>query len=314
MDEKERELQRRIFKSPSLLPGFDAPLAVATEVPVRRAGSADLVVVDREGQIAVVECKRARNPESRRWVIGQVFEYAAGLWKLDYSGFERTLASRGTSLTQPFKGAADWDEETFRHAVSRNLGTGDFRLFIAVDEMTDGLKKHLHRTVSFFNRQAPEVQVLVVALPHDGPAEVYGDDPATVPPLPPRLRPDRWTLIDETSSPAAAAAAEALFDWADTMEGRGVEVRCTPTQCAVQAPRGPLFRVRPEEVQVALSAVIRKNEPWNEATKTLVQGLDKIGVRLEDNRPRAPLEVLADDRARADFLALMAQHLATLTG
>jgi RecB family endonuclease NucS len=78
-DEKERELQKRIFESPSLLPGFDGPAAGTKEVPVRRAGSADVVVVNAEGKIAIVECKRATNPECRRWVIGQVFEYAAGL-------------------------------------------------------------------------------------------------------------------------------------------------------------------------------------------------------------------------------------------
>ncbi len=71
-------------------------MAAAKEVPVRRAGNADVVVVDAEGQIAIVECKRASNPESRRWVIGQVFEYAAGLWKLDYEDFKRLLAARDT--------------------------------------------------------------------------------------------------------------------------------------------------------------------------------------------------------------------------
>jgi hypothetical protein len=123
-EEKERELQRRIFESPTLLPGFDGPVVAAEEVPVRRAGSVDLVVIDAAGQIAIVECKRATNPESRRWVIGQVFEYTAGLWKLGYSDFERLLAARGAELTNHFKDAAGWDEATF-------------------DEMTEGLKEEV---------------------------------------------------------------------------------------------------------------------------------------------------------------------------
>jgi hypothetical protein len=122
-DEKERELQKRILESPSLLPGFNEPAAATKEVAVRRAGSADVVVVDAEGQIAIVECKRATNPECRRCVIGQVFEYAAGLWKLGYSDFERILAARGTILTKPFKGAAGWDEETFRRVRLPNPGS-----------------------------------------------------------------------------------------------------------------------------------------------------------------------------------------------
>lgn len=209
-DEKERELQKRILESPSLLPGFDGPTAAAEEVPVRRAGSADVVVVDAGGQIAIVECKRATNPECRRWVIGQVFEYAAGLWKLDYEDFERSLAARGTVLTEPFKDAAGWKEKTFRRAVSRTLEAGDFRLFIAVDEMTEKLTKRLNRTVVFVNNQLPKVQFLAVALPHDAPVEVYGEDPEAIPPLKPKLKPDRWTLIDEISSPDATIVAKDL--------------------------------------------------------------------------------------------------------
>lgn len=312
-DEKERKLQRRILESPYLLPGFDGPVAVAEEVPVRRAGSADAIAVGAEGQIAIVECKRAANPECRRWVIGQAFEYAAGLWKLDYAGFERSLAARGTVLTKPFQHVAGWDEENFRRAVSRNLEAGDFRVFIAVDEMTEGLKKRLNRTVAFLNSQLPNVQFLAVALPHDGPVEVYGDDPDAIPPLEPKLKPDRWTLIDETGSPAAAAAAEHLFEWADRMKPFEVEVRPTPTQCIVEVPRGPLFRVRPREVQVALSPMIRKDEPWDDQVRELVQDLDEIGVRLEGNRPRAPLELLAHDSTRMAFLALMERYLDILS-
>ena len=318
-DEKERELQKRIFESPSLLPGFDGPTAAAKEVPVRRAGSADVVVVDAEGQIAIVECKRASNPECRRWVIGQVFEYAARLWKCDYEDFKRLLAARGTGLTKPFEDVAEWDEETFRRDVSRTLETGEFRLFIAVDEMTEKLKKRLDRTVVFLNSRLPKaVQFLAVALPRGGPAEVYGDeDPEAIPPLPPKLKPDQWTLIEEINSPDAELVAEDLFDWADGMKSRGVRVRCPPTQTQgiIEVPgTGRLFRVRPREVQVALSAVVRKGEPWDERTEQLVQDLDEIGVRLEGRRPRAPLELLADDRTRAKFLALMERHLETLTG
>jgi hypothetical protein len=32
---------------------------------------------------------------------------------------------------------------------------------------------------------------------------------------------------------------------------------------------------------VALSAVVRKDEPWDESTTQLVQDLDEIGVRLK---------------------------------
>jgi hypothetical protein len=45
-----------------------------------------------------------------------------------------------------------------------------------------------------------------------------------------------------------------------------------------------------------------------------VQDLDEIDVRLEGNRPRAPLESLADASEREKFLALMEQVSETVTG
>ena len=312
--EKERELRNRILRSPSLLPGFDEPVAAAREVPVRRAGSADVVVVDAEGQIAIVECKRARNPESRRSVIGQVFEYAAGLWKLDYTDLERILAARGTELTKPFERVAGWDEPTFGRDLSRNLEAGDFRLFIAVDEMTERLKKRLNRTVTFLNSQLPKVEFLAVALPRDGPEEVYGDDPEEMPRLEPELNPDRWTLIEEmrVRSPPPSRSAYSPGRTAWNLRGEGLTLYRTRV---IKAPRGRLFKVKHREVQVSLRAITKKDEPWDEPTRQLVQDLDEIGVRLgKRNRPRAALEILDDERTLAEFLDLMERHLEAVTG
>ena len=309
-DEKERELRDRIFKKPSLLPGFEEPLAVAKEVPIRRAGKADLIVVDAEGQIAIVECKRASNPQSRRYVVGQVFEYAAGLWRCDYEDFKDILAVCGTPLTEPF-GGSDWDDASFRRAVSGTLEKGEFRVFIAVDEMTARLEKRLNRTVTLLNSQLPEVQFLAVAVPRGGDVSRYGDKPEEIEGLEPRPKRDRWTLIDEIDSPVAARVAEDLFSWADSMKSRGVTVQPpTQTQATIKVDAGPLFRVKLSgKIRVALSAVVTKGEPWNESTTQLVQELEEIGFRLEGSgsrwrrRPEAPLEDLADDGKREKFLS-----------
>ena len=58
------------------------------------ARSVDLVAVGAAGQITVVECKLAANPEIRSSVIGQVFAYAAGLWSLSYDEFDRLFTDR----------------------------------------------------------------------------------------------------------------------------------------------------------------------------------------------------------------------------
>jgi hypothetical protein len=92
---KERALRDLIADSPFLLPNIDErPNAVAKEVRMAGAGRADVVVVGAGGDITIVECKLAANPEIRRWVIGQTLEYAAALWKLDYEEFKRSLARR----------------------------------------------------------------------------------------------------------------------------------------------------------------------------------------------------------------------------
>lgn len=164
---------------------------------MRRAGSADLVVVDARGEITIVECKRASNSDTRRRVIGQVFEYAAGLWKLEYHDLKRSFEARRTELTEPFEELPDWDENAFRRAVSQNLEDGAFRLIIAVDEMTEELRKKLERTVVFLNcHTKDEVQVLAVAVPPGATAgEVIGEDCEGIPRLEPKLKPDRSTVM-----------------------------------------------------------------------------------------------------------------------
>jgi hypothetical protein len=336
-DRKEREryeseLRDRIFEHPSLLPGFEGPTAAAKEVEVRRAGPADVVVVNPDGQIAIVECKRASNQQSRRTVIGQLFEYAAGLWKNQYEDLERIFEASetrsGAKLTEPFEHVPGWDEKTFRSNVSRTLIEGDFRLFIAVDEMTQPLKKRLDRTVTFLNSRLSEVEFLAVALPPGGdPESPYGGDPERIFRLPPHT--ERSKVMAQIDSEDAELVAEELFDWADQRKSRGVEVRCpTKKQCFIEVPdadggthakREGLFKVRPTEVRVSLGPLRRRH--WDEERiSRFVQALTKIDPKFnidtksKGQRPEAPLESLREESKRKDFLDLMEEALDTLTG
>lgn len=165
----ESALQTLLKQSPHLLPGGDdVPMAVASEVAVPGIGYVDLVGVDASGNIALVECKLKANPEIRRSVVGQIFAYAAGVWKLSYEEFDQTFkVSAGAPLAEcvrqslPEEKATDWNEEEFRSTVASNLAGGVFRLVIAVDQITDELK----RIVLFLNEHAvPSVQVLALEL------------------------------------------------------------------------------------------------------------------------------------------------------
>jgi hypothetical protein len=111
-----------------------------------------------------VECKLRANPEIRRHVIGQILAYAATLWELGYEAFDHAFAARAQqSLVHSVQAIAgdDWDEEAFRITVADNLAAGRFRLVIAVDEITDELR----RIVRFLNSHTtPELDVLALEL------------------------------------------------------------------------------------------------------------------------------------------------------
>lgn len=145
----EAELQLLLQQSPQLLvPDHEggSPMAVARELYVPETGPLDLVGVTLEGDITVVECKLRTNPEIRRHVVGQLFAYASGLWRMDYETFDKAFSDRaGMSLaaamaTQVHDGH-DFNEEGFRARVATRLASGRFRIVIAVDQITEELRR-----------------------------------------------------------------------------------------------------------------------------------------------------------------------------
>ncbi len=77
----EAELRDLLAEMPSLLPGIDERSAAAgKEMPISGTGKADVVIVDASGDITVVECKLAANPEIRRRVVGQLLAYSSAIW------------------------------------------------------------------------------------------------------------------------------------------------------------------------------------------------------------------------------------------
>lgn len=166
--ENELHLQELIAASPDLLPGEQQlPLVAAREVAVPDTGAVDVVTVDAGGRVTVVECKLATNSEMRRTVVGQLVAYAAGLSKLPYEDFDRLFSARSDQpLALMMDRAAEaagveWDEEEFRRRVEANLEAGSFRLVLAVDQVTDELK----RVVEYLNTHSePSTEFLALEL------------------------------------------------------------------------------------------------------------------------------------------------------
>ena len=174
----EAALELLLKDSPNLLPGTQgAPVAVVSQLQVPGTGPADLVAVSTDGGITLVECKLRANPEIRRHVLGQVFAYASGLWHLSYEEFDAAYSKRaGMTLLEHVREAArhnsaDFDEDSFVEAIEQALSTGHFSLVIAVDKITDELRK----TIEFVNSHTEDSLNLLgmqLAYVKDGDVEI----------------------------------------------------------------------------------------------------------------------------------------------
>ncbi len=100
----ERCLQETLFAHPDLLPLEDIDPAMTKLVPIckefrlpRAGGDArvDILAATNHGRLVLVECKLWRNPEARREVVGQIFEYASLLRGQSYSDLESLLTRHG---------------------------------------------------------------------------------------------------------------------------------------------------------------------------------------------------------------------------
>jgi hypothetical protein len=113
----------------------------------------------------------------------------------------------------------------------------------------------------------------------------------------------------------AADAAEAILNWADR-EPR-LEVRYTHrSSVRLWSAGGRLLQIdRGGRLRLVLLTLSEHGEPWDdERIEQLVQELAEIGVQLEPKRtwPKTPLEPLADDTTRRQFLTLMERVLDAL--
>jgi len=152
----EAELQELLVESPEVIsmeeirPGAGLLVASIQEfsLPV---GYIDILAFTARGDVAIVECKLAKNTQAKREVIGQILDYAAHLWEMSYEDLdERIQTMVGHTLAELVSGHVDqseWDEEAFRSNVRAALDQGNFILTIAVNEINE----ELHKIVRYVN-------------------------------------------------------------------------------------------------------------------------------------------------------------------
>jgi len=140
----------------------DAPAVIAREVAMPDRGRIDVLAVDAEALITVCECKLGSNPSSRREVVGQVLEYAGWLNSLSVGQLRATIEARiGGDLVEAMaqRAGEEWDQTNWLYEVDHVLRSGEFRLLIAVDEITETLKQ----TVRYLNEHS-EPAVMAVEM------------------------------------------------------------------------------------------------------------------------------------------------------
>jgi hypothetical protein len=121
------------------------PLVAAVREFSLPVGSIDLLAFTARGDIAIIECKLAKNTQAKREVIGQILDYAAHLWDLSYKDLDLAVQKR---INQPLadwvhdqSDDLEWNEEEFRNNVSSALEDGNFILTIVVNEINEELNQ-----------------------------------------------------------------------------------------------------------------------------------------------------------------------------
>lgn len=140
----ESSLQELLSEHPGLMPGVDEAAATVRELSIRSVGRVDVVAVEANGEITVCEVKLARNPEVRRHVVGQLFAYASALASWTFPDLDdRWRSQTGVGLLDAVLGSESdpAEREELAANIGRTLSSGSFRLVLAVDELTEELRR-----------------------------------------------------------------------------------------------------------------------------------------------------------------------------
>jgi hypothetical protein len=166
----EATLHTQIEEAPQLLPLAGSPLLAVVGREVRLGtGYADLIAVEDSGRPVVIEVKLASNSEARRAVVAQVLAYAAYMFGLTASEFERGVLGRHLrdrnhdsvfGAVSAVDQAGRIDDAAFTEALEANLAAGRFRLVLVLDEAPDELVK----LVGYLEAVTPELVIDLVTV------------------------------------------------------------------------------------------------------------------------------------------------------
>lgn len=329
----ETELQRILAEEPSLISieevrADSGVLVTAVQEFPLETGYIDVLGFTAEGDIAIIECKLATNLEIRRQVIGQVLDYGANLWRMDYEILDAKVFQRsGKNLVELVREAVqdpNWDEESFRSSILNALEAGNFILVIVVDEINEELNRIIHFINNSGNLSFSFAALEMQRYSH-GQAEmlvphVFG----TIPPQKSsvsRGKKNKWdesTFFAELTQkhPDCVEPARKILEWSSRHRkltrvwwGNGSVMGCFVPVIDIGGKTYQLFALWTYGILETYFQVYTKKAPFEsiEKRRELLDRLNKIdGVNLPDDainkRPGIPLAVLNDPNALTNLL------------
>jgi hypothetical protein len=228
----EKELEDILAEKPQLMIEEGEPdvLLVKRQVTFEATGTADLLLIDTNGLPMVVEVKLGKNSESRRQVVGQIFDYVSSLALLTVDELDQKV--EGT-LKEAIRALGN--EESEEDAIEKcwqscgsNLRAGKARVVVAIDEAPEDLI----RILRFLNEHS-DLDVRLVEIKkyiEDRESSetlfvprliVYGGDSITCKPFSSGLRASKkWNeetffkAYEENRGAEEANIVRKIFEWA----------------------------------------------------------------------------------------------------
>lgn len=140
----EKELENIVAECPTLLLSEDEAILYTVATQVRLGGGiADLVLLDKNMLLTVVEVKLRQNGESRRTIVGQVFDYVSSLAKHTFDELDELVEGKLSETLEKFEDERDDDGALDQRRVKcgANLRAGEVRVAVVIDEAPDELTR-----------------------------------------------------------------------------------------------------------------------------------------------------------------------------
>ena len=289
--ENETELQELVKENPSLInlsSIFESPIMIIG----REFDYIDVLGITVDTVPVIIECKRRDNPDMR-YLIAQVFEYAAKLEDKTYREFDDLVTKylAGNKCQEDeYKGLTFYDaftkfrenngesedlfsEEEFIADLSGNLKNGEFYLIIVVDQISETAA----RTIQFLNRKLDRlrIEIIEVAKFSDEDRNIYVPNHVNKEVRQPKPQPGKVTfeeMIDGCGEQEAQYISEFKKRWEDSP---GFSIRMGTKGFSATYEGIPILYILPTHFRLAP----RIKRKYGHLFNPLMQILEKHFVR-----------------------------------